>query len=49
MLLEGRRDGGFAGCGETREPEGEAFLPAQGVALAAGEGGVPGYVAIWEG
>lgn len=45
VLLEGGGDGGFARGGEAGEPEGEAALGAEGCALGAGEGGVPGDVA----
>lgn len=45
VLLQGRRDGGLARGGEAGEPEGEAALGAEGGALGAGEGGVPGDVA----
>ena len=45
VLLERGCDGGFAGCGEAREPDCEATLLAVGVTLAAGEGRVPGDVA----
>ena len=45
MLLERGRDGGFAGGGQAREPDCEAALLAERVALGARERGVPGYVA----
>ena len=45
MLLEGCCDGGLARGGEAGEPDGEAALLAQVVALAAREGRVPGDVA----
>jgi len=48
VLLKGGRDGGFARCRETREPDCETALFAVCVALAAGEGRVPGDVAVWE-
>ena len=46
VLLEGCCDGGFTRGGETGEPECEAFLLAEFVALRAGERGMPGNVAI---
>lgn len=45
VLLEGGGDGGFARGGEARQPDGEAALVAELVALTAGEGGMPGDVA----
>lgn len=45
VLLEGGGDGGFARGGEASEPDGEALLLAEGLALGAREGGVPGDVA----
>lgn len=45
VLLQGGGDGGFARGGEACEPDGEALLFAEGLALGAGEGGVPGDVA----
>lgn len=48
MLLEGRGDGGLARGGETREPEGQAALLAELIALSSREGGVPGDVAGWD-
>lgn len=45
VLLEGGGDGGFARGGEAGEPDGEALLLAEGLALGAGEGRVPGDVA----
>lgn len=44
VLLQRGGDGGFARGAEAREPEREALLSAELVALAAREGGVPGYV-----
>lgn len=49
VLLEGGGDGGFAGGGEAGEPDCEAALGAELVALAAGEGGMPGDVSDVEG
>lgn len=46
VLLEGGGDGRFARGGEARQPDCEATLGAQLVALAAGEGGMPGDVAV---
>lgn len=46
MLLECGRDGGFSGRAEACEPDCEAALLAEGVALAAREGWVPGDVAV---
>lgn len=46
VLLEGGGDGGFARGGEARQPDCEAALAAQLVALAAREGGMPGDVAV---
>lgn len=46
VLLEGGGDGGLARGAEAREPDGEALLLARGLALGAGEGGVPGDVAV---
>lgn len=48
VLLEGGGDGGFARGGQAGEPDGEAALAAELVALVAGEGGVPGDVAVGE-
>ena len=45
VLLKRSGYGGFARGGEAGEPEGEAALGAEGAALGAGEGGVPGNVA----
>lgn len=45
MLLERSRDCGFSRCREAGEPDGEAGLLAECVALLAGEGRVPGDVA----
>lgn len=45
VLLEGGGDGGFARGGQAGEPDGEALLLAEGLALGAGEGRVPGDVA----
>lgn len=44
VLLQSCCNGGFAGCGETCEPDREAALLAVCVALAAGQGRVPGDV-----
>lgn len=44
VLLQRGGDGGFAGRAEAGEPEGEAALAPEGVALVAREGGVPGDV-----
>ena len=49
VLLEGGGDGGLARGGEAGEPEGEAALAAELVALAAGEGRVPGDIAVKRG
>ena len=50
VLLESGSNGGLAGRGETGEPDGKAALAAELVALAAGEGRVPGDVAVdWKG
>lgn len=46
VLLQGGGDGGLARGGEARQPDCEAALGAQLVALAAGEGGMPGDVAV---
>jgi hypothetical protein len=46
VLLQGRGNGGLARGGEARQPDCEAALGAQLVALAAGEGGMPGDVAV---
>ncbi len=46
MLLEGGGDGRLARGGQTGEPDGEATLLAELVALGALEGRVPGDVAI---
>jgi hypothetical protein len=45
VLLQGGGNGGLARGGEAGEPEGEALLLAELVALPVGEGGVPGDVA----
>lgn len=45
VLLESGGDGGLSRGGEAGEPDCEAALGAELVALAAGEGGVPGDVA----
>lgn len=45
VLLEGGGDGRLARGREARQPDGEASLAAELVALAAGEGRVPGDVA----
>lgn len=45
VLLEGCCDGGFARCRETGEPDCEALLLAECVALSARERGVPCDVA----
>lgn len=45
VLLERSRDGRLAGCGQTSEPEREALLLAELIALGAGQGGVPVDVA----
>ena len=47
MLFGGCCDGAFSRGGEAGEPEGEAFLFAEGVALGAGETFVPCDVSIW--
>jgi hypothetical protein len=44
VLFERGCDGGFSGGRETGEPDCEAALFAELVALVAGEGGVPGYI-----
>tara|TARA_R110002003_G_scaffold198_25_gene15618 strand:- start:26891 stop:27175 length:285 start_codon:yes stop_codon:yes gene_type:complete len=49
MLLEGCCDGRFAGCGKAGEPDGEALLFAEFVALSAGERRVPCNVAEAQG
>jgi hypothetical protein len=46
VLLQGRSDGGLARGREPREPDGEATLAAELVALVAREGGMPGDVAV---
>lgn len=46
VLLQGRGDGRLARSREAREPDGEAALAAELVALMAREGGVPGDVAV---
>lgn len=46
MLLEGRCDGGFSGGGEAGEPDCEAALFAQSIALVAQEAFVPCDVAV---
>jgi hypothetical protein len=46
VLLERRRDGRFSRRRETSEPDGEAGLLAELVALGAREGWVPGDVAV---
>lgn len=46
VLLQGGGDGGLARGGEARQPDCEAALAAQLVALAAGEGGMPGDVTV---
>lgn len=48
MLLQRRRDRGFSGGAEAREPDCETALFAEGAALVAGEAFVPGYVTIWK-
>lgn len=45
MLLEGCGDGGFARGREAGEPDGQALLAAEPVALFAREGRVPGDIA----
>lgn len=45
VLLEGGRNGGLARGGETRQPDGEAALLAEVIALTARERRVPGNVA----
>lgn len=45
VLLEGGGDGGLARCRQAGEPDGEALLLAEGLALGAREGRVPGDVA----
>lgn len=48
VLLERGRDGGLARGGQAREPDREALLLAEGLALGAREGWVPGDVAgLW--
>lgn len=49
VLLEGGRDGGLAGSGETSQPKGEALLAIVAIALLAGETFVPGDVAVGSG
>lgn len=46
VLFQGRGDGGLARGREAREPDGEAALSAELVALVAREGRVPGDVAV---
>lgn len=46
VLLEGSRNGGLARGRETGEPDGEALLLAELVALLAREAGMPGDVAV---
>ena len=46
VLFKSSRDGGLPRCGETSEPDCEATLLAECVALAAGERRVPGDVAV---
>ncbi len=47
VLLERRRDGRFPRPGQTREPDREAALLAQLVALVPREGGMPCYISIF--
>ena len=49
MLLKGYGNGGFTAGGQAGEPEGEAFLAAQGAAFVVGEAVVPCYVPGGEG
>lgn len=46
MLLEGSGDGGLARGGQAGQPDGQAALLAELIALAAGERRVPGDVAV---
>lgn len=45
MLLEGGRNGGFAGCREASEPDGGALLLAEFAAFFAAEAFMPCDVA----